>query len=193
MPARALPHAHALELHVAQHDAVQVKRHVGAHAVELLLAQPDGVAALLDGGKYVLLEVFVAAQLGARHIEQRQLLALEVDGAVLVKEYRHVLVPEHALLHAVLERHLQRLLVVVVLLEQALPLIGGIGAHKLGELRRDEEVVAHDVVARLAIAQAALVLAAAQVLHHAFVLYGFLVHAVLCFLFIRPVGRSLLR
>ncbi len=180
--AGVLPHGDALQFHVAQKDAVEVEGDVGAHCRYQRVAMLCPVRRLLHGAEDVLLEVLVAVQFGARHIKQRELFALEGDGLVGVEEDGDVLLVHHFLTDGFDELCTQCLFVTAEFLCQAIPLGWLRGLQELHQYGGDEHAVVHHVGRNVAVAQSALVLTAAEELHHIVFLYLSFVHGLSFFI-----------
>ena len=75
----------ALQLHVADEDAIEEERDVRTQVLERHAVARHLVFHLLDGGKDVLLEVRVAAEFRPADEIERHGLALERDGLVRVE------------------------------------------------------------------------------------------------------------
>ena len=171
-----LPHAHALQFHVTQKDAVEIEGHVrtnvGHHVSVVFLL----VWRFLHGTEDVLLEVFIATKLCARHIKQGDLLAFEGDGFEGVEEDSHILLVYDLLSYRLNKFVLQRTLVIAELAHQSAPLRRLGVADKLCQHRWNEHAVLHHIGCHIAVAQSALVLTTAEVVHHIVFLYLSFVH-----------------
>lgn len=160
----------ALELHVADEDAIEEERDVGTQVLERHAVAFHLVRHLLDRGEDVLPEVDIPAEFRPADQVERHGLALERDGLVRVEPDRDVARFENALLDRVLERKGEFLFIPVVVRQERFPGLRIRGLDELRQLAGDEEIVRDDVRLRFPVTEPAAFFRPAEERHDFLVL-----------------------
>ena len=171
-----LPLAYAFQFHVTKEDAVEIEGHVGTNICHQVSVVFLLVWCFLHSTENVLLEVLIATKLRARHIKQGDLLAFEGDGFESIEEDGHILLVYDLLSYRFNKFVLQRTLVIAKFAHQSAPLCWLSVADKLCQHRWNEHAVLHHIGCHIAVAQSALVLTTAEIVHHIIFLYLSFVH-----------------
>ena len=171
-----LPHAYAFQFHVTKEDAVEIEGHVRTNICHQVSVVFLLVWCFLYSTEDVLLEVLIATKLCARHIKQGDLLAFEGDGFESIEEDGHILLVYDLLSYRFNKFVLQRTLIIAELAHQSAPLRRLGVTDELCQHRGYEHAVLHHIGCHIAVAQAALILTTAEIVHRIVFLYLSFVH-----------------
>ena len=160
----------ALQLGITEKNSVDKERQVGTKCKYLFGVVVERIAHLLDGRKYVFVEVLVSAQLRTTDINKLQNFAFECNGSVFIQEDSHVGTRLNLLANHIHNGPKQFLLVAIVftLFEQIIPGLARILFQELVQIGRNKQIGRNGII--LYFTKTKTICTAAEEVHYIFTL-----------------------
>ena len=160
----------ALQFGVAEKNAVDKERQVGAKCEYFFCVVVERITHLLDSRKDVFVEVFIAAQFRTTDINKLQSFAFECNGSVFIQEDCHIGTRLNLLANHIHNGPKQFLLVAIVfaLFEQVVPCLARILFQELVQIGRNKQIGRNGII--LYFTKTKTICTAAEKVHYIFTL-----------------------